>query len=228
MGCFGGGGGRQLEQRYWQNREIANIGLVSSVGRAPAHQSGCRRFKSRSSKFFFVHPKFIWTNKWTLHFDVKLVGNIPNINLYWTKLCTKIHVQCNYKYILNKIINAPCGTLKLLLALGVAKYIKSYKIRVVVQYATDYCPLEHDKYKPISAHLGSPISCCYINNLHGAFIFLLSVYTLCSMQLKYISLLIYTFYFLKDIVWLTTSLKQFPWVSEGNVKSPFGNNPISL
>ena len=77
--------------------------------------------------------------------------------------------------ILNKIINAPCGTLKLLLALGVAKYFKSYKINFVVQYATDYCPLEHDNYKTISAHLGSPIS-CYINNLHGAFIFLLSVY----------------------------------------------------
>ena len=78
-------------------------------------------------------------------------------------------------YILNKIINAPCGTLKLLLALGVAKYIKSYKIHFVVQYATDYCPLEHDNYKTIAAHLGSPIS-CYINNLHGAFIFLLSVH----------------------------------------------------
>ena len=77
-------------------------------------------------------------------------------------------------FILNKIINAPCGTLKLLLALGVAKYIKSYKNHFVVQYATDYCPLEHDNYKTISAHLGSPIS-CYINNLHGAFIFLLSV-----------------------------------------------------
>ena len=79
-----------------------------------------------------------------------------------------------FVYILNKIINAPCGTLKLLLALGVAKYIKLYKINFVVQYATDYCPLEHDNYKTISAHLGSPIS-CYINNLHGAFIFLLSV-----------------------------------------------------
>ena len=78
-------------------------------------------------------------------------------------------------YTLNKIINAPCGTLKLLLALGVAKYIKSYKIHFVVQYGTDYCPLEHDNYKTISAHLGSPIS-CYINNLHGAFIFLLSIY----------------------------------------------------
>ena len=47
------------EQRYWQNRESANIGLVSSVGRAPARQSGGRRFKSRSSIFFFVYPKFI-------------------------------------------------------------------------------------------------------------------------------------------------------------------------
>ena len=65
--------------------------------------------------------------------------------------------------------------MKLLLALGVAKYIKSYKLHFVVQYATDYCPLEHDNYKTISAHLGSPIS-CYINNLHGAFIFLLSIY----------------------------------------------------
>ena len=48
------------EQRYWQNSETANIGLVSSVGRVPACQSGGRRFKSRSSKLFFVHPKFIY------------------------------------------------------------------------------------------------------------------------------------------------------------------------
>ena len=47
------------EQRYWQNRETANIGLVSLVGRAPARQSGGRRFKSRSSQYFFVHPKCI-------------------------------------------------------------------------------------------------------------------------------------------------------------------------
>ena len=46
------------EQRYWQNRETANIGLVSSVGRAPARQSWGCRFKSRSSKFFFVYSKF--------------------------------------------------------------------------------------------------------------------------------------------------------------------------
>ena len=39
------------EQRYWQNRETANVGLDSSVGRAPARQSGGRRFKSRSSHF---------------------------------------------------------------------------------------------------------------------------------------------------------------------------------
>ena len=39
------------EQRYWQNRETVNIGLVSSVGRAPARQSGGRRFESRSSHF---------------------------------------------------------------------------------------------------------------------------------------------------------------------------------
>ena len=44
------------EQRYWQNRETANVGLDSSVGRAPARQSEGCRFKSRSSKFFFVHP----------------------------------------------------------------------------------------------------------------------------------------------------------------------------
>ena len=40
---------RPPEQRYWRNRETANIGLVSSVGRAPARQSRGRRFKSRSS-----------------------------------------------------------------------------------------------------------------------------------------------------------------------------------
>ena len=50
------------EQRYWQNRETANIGLGSSVGREPARQSGGRRFKSRSSQIFFVHPKFIFSN----------------------------------------------------------------------------------------------------------------------------------------------------------------------
>ena len=44
------------QQRYWQNRETANVGIDSSVGRAPARQSGGRRFKSHSSKFVFVHP----------------------------------------------------------------------------------------------------------------------------------------------------------------------------
>ena len=47
------------EQRYWQNRQTANVGLDSSVGnangRAPARQCGGRRFKFRSSQFFFVH-----------------------------------------------------------------------------------------------------------------------------------------------------------------------------
>ena len=33
------------------NKETANVGLDSSVGRAPARQSGGRRFKSRSSQF---------------------------------------------------------------------------------------------------------------------------------------------------------------------------------
>ena len=39
--------------------ETANVGLDSSVGRAPARQSGGRSFKSRSSQFFFVHPNLI-------------------------------------------------------------------------------------------------------------------------------------------------------------------------
>ena len=38
------------------NRKTANAGLDSSVGRAPACQSGGRRFKSHSSKFVLVHP----------------------------------------------------------------------------------------------------------------------------------------------------------------------------
>ena len=43
------------------------------------------------------------------------------------------HRTCAMATILNKIINAPCGTLKLLLALGVAKYIKAYKIHFMLQ-----------------------------------------------------------------------------------------------
>ena len=34
----------------------SQVGLDSSVGRALARQSGGRRFKSRSSTFFVVHP----------------------------------------------------------------------------------------------------------------------------------------------------------------------------
>ena len=52
---------RAPEQGYWQNRETANVGLDSSVGTAPARQSGGRRFKSRSS--FFCSSKFIWIKK---------------------------------------------------------------------------------------------------------------------------------------------------------------------
>ena len=61
------------EQRYWQNRETANVGLDSSVGRAPARQSGGRRFKSRSSQFFFVHP------------------NLSEIKLCWSYAYSCIH-----------------------------------------------------------------------------------------------------------------------------------------
>ena len=48
---------RTIEQLfiYFLTSEV-NVGLDSSVGRAPARQSGGRRFKSRSSQFFFVHP----------------------------------------------------------------------------------------------------------------------------------------------------------------------------
>ena len=81
-------------------------------------------------------------------------------------VCAIIYTEQNYK--------RPMWHFETFISLGVAKYIKSYEIHFVVQYATDYCPLEHDNYKTISALLGSPIS-CYINNLHEAFIFLLSV-----------------------------------------------------
>ena len=37
-----------------KNRETANIGLVTSVGRAPARQTGGRSFKSSSSQFVIV------------------------------------------------------------------------------------------------------------------------------------------------------------------------------
>ena len=55
---------KAIDTKYYklldnQNRETANIGLVSSVGRAPARQSGGRSFKSCSSKFYFVYPKLL-------------------------------------------------------------------------------------------------------------------------------------------------------------------------
>ena len=62
------------KQRYWQNRETVNIGLVSSVGRVQAHQSGGRRFKSRSSKFVFVYLKFVFT----------LIVFIPGMWIKWS------------------------------------------------------------------------------------------------------------------------------------------------
>ena len=40
-----------IELSVHDDRETANVGLDSSVGRAPARQSGGRRFKSRSSQF---------------------------------------------------------------------------------------------------------------------------------------------------------------------------------
>ena len=66
------------EQRYWQNRETANVGLDSSVGRAPARQSGGRRFKSRSSQVFFVYPNLsknvpsqfpLWLITWNIMYS---------------------------------------------------------------------------------------------------------------------------------------------------------------
>ena len=39
-----------------KNRDTANIGLESSVGRAPARESGGRWFKSNSRQFF-VQPQ---------------------------------------------------------------------------------------------------------------------------------------------------------------------------
>ena len=38
---------------------VAQLGQVSSVGKAPACQSRGRRFKPHSSQLLFVHPKFI-------------------------------------------------------------------------------------------------------------------------------------------------------------------------
>ena len=56
------------------------------------------------------------------------VGFITNWNFeMFAAMLMVVSIKENKIYILNKIINVPCGTLKLLLALGVAKYIKSYK-----------------------------------------------------------------------------------------------------
>ena len=62
----------------------------------------------------------------------------------------KIYTEQNYK--------RPMWHFETFISLrGCKIHIKSYKIHFV-QYATDYCPLEHDNYKTISAHLVSPIN----------------------------------------------------------------------
>ena len=98
------------EQRYWQNRETANVGLDSSVGRAPARQSGGHRFKSRSSKFFFVHPNLskICTQSVSLVVYYMILQNvcklmnidISDINVYifqfspWKKIIFRTSKSC--------------------------------------------------------------------------------------------------------------------------------------
>ena len=81
------------EQRYWQNEETANIGLVSSVGR----QSGDRRFKSRSRKFVLSSSKNMYTLlKYRIHscFDwLHKHGNVE-LDIVWQKpvACTCVSV----------------------------------------------------------------------------------------------------------------------------------------
>ena len=74
------------KQRYLQNRETANTGLVSWLG----------RFKSRSSQFVFVHPKFIYkctqSVSLVVHFTIiiKLMKTAlvaSRITYYWNYLC---------------------------------------------------------------------------------------------------------------------------------------------
>ena len=69
----------------WQNRETANIGLVGSVGRALARQSGGHfSFKSRSSQFFFVHPKCITI---TVKVNLPVLGKVQSF-IYHTVIYT--------------------------------------------------------------------------------------------------------------------------------------------
>ena len=76
------------EQRYWQNRETANVGLDSSVGRAPARQSGGRRFKSRSSQFsLFI---LIYLKSVPSQFPLWFIMNFNNNPLVFKKYIIKL------------------------------------------------------------------------------------------------------------------------------------------
>ena len=93
------------EQRYWQNRETANIWLVSSVGRALVRQSGGRRFKSCSSQFFFVHPKICWLlpspPSWELLLKFQLRSDTSAIIMNFTYNCTSTFyntIMCPFTY----------------------------------------------------------------------------------------------------------------------------------
>ena len=82
------------EQRYWQNRETANVGLDSSVGRAPARQSGGRRFKSRSSKFFFVHPNLSKICTQSVSLVVYYMAIYIGIYWYWFYYLKILFIWC--------------------------------------------------------------------------------------------------------------------------------------
>ena len=85
---------RPPEQRYLQNRETANVGLDSSVGRAPACQSWGHRFKSRSSQFFFVHPNL--SKMYPVSFHCSLLHDIWKKKTVYkfqgSKLIAKMHL----------------------------------------------------------------------------------------------------------------------------------------
>ena len=74
------------EQRYRQNRDTANIGLDSSVGRAPARSFGGRWFESHSSQFF-VQPRKSFQNlpsQFPLWFILTNEGETSTGKLYYT------------------------------------------------------------------------------------------------------------------------------------------------
>ena len=67
---------------------IIIIGLVSSVGRASTRQSESRSIKSRLSKFFFVHPKFIMRK--AFH---NSLGKHYNVYSFFSSVFFKIKTQ---------------------------------------------------------------------------------------------------------------------------------------